>query len=618
MSWTECFPVLTEEMVEKYEAGATPEERAEHEDWFSVKRIINRRKTAHTVAFSLFWRQAHQDDGELPALDRETLMKANEKGLVKRFAPWEHYVEPLLEGAARLRETRPDVACRVYLAADLEFLISDLSEAGCEVYLMKTSSIRHNPGAMWRFLALEERRKLVTISDSDRAPLIEADIQRTELMSKIGLGFWRVPVWGELNDKGMMAYRPILGCQFGSARGIRVNTLMRALIWHTVKGTISTTCRPPGCGELTVYGSKWPDYGFDEWFLQTALYPRIAKTGVLSFIPANARSRLLPLDIEYCTWSNSRSEIVYFGSIGGCCGPAIGPVVSTVNTAPGETSWLNWSPYKAAFSGMGDRLRGMATMAAAARLRGQTLRVYWPVSEHCPGRFSEILTAAGFHVVEDEMQWANLTENNPVLESQPYWIPADHAWEEGSAEGWLDRSAVSFSDFVKLRRRILNALIPSDAIARMLNTQLQGWSNLRVLGIHIRRTDANMDRLQGGEAGYDQALERRLIKAYGKEGWRTAFLCSDDLATETRWIDWLKERGWTVHTAPKNWQSGELRQTSLQEAFLDLKLLSHCDKIIGSVRSNFSEVASDMGGILVEVLGKTEPEHKSDVKTPKN
>jgi hypothetical protein len=43
---------------------------------------------------------------------------------------------------------------------------------------------------MWRFLALEERRgRLITIADSDRAPLVEADIQRTELMARIGLGF---------------------------------------------------------------------------------------------------------------------------------------------------------------------------------------------------------------------------------------------------------------------------------------------------------------------------------------------------------------------------------------------------------------------------------------------
>lgn len=320
MSWTECFPVLTEEMIEDYETAVTAQERSELEAWFTVKKVVNRRRSPHIVAFSLFWKHPNKKDGELPRLNRQLLMTAEEKGLVKRFAPWSHYVEPLLQGAALLRESRPEVAFRVYLAADLEFLIPDLTDVGCEVYLMETSSICHNPGAMWRFLALAERSKLVTISDSDRAPKVEADIQRTELMSKIGLGFWRVPVWGDLNDRGMMAYRPILGCQFGISKGIRIKTMMQALIWNTMKGSISTDCTPPGCGPQTVYGSKWPDYGFDEWFLQTSLYPRVAERGILSFIPANAKSRLLPLDIEYCTWSNPRSEIIYFGANGGCCG----------------------------------------------------------------------------------------------------------------------------------------------------------------------------------------------------------------------------------------------------------------------------------------------------------
>jgi hypothetical protein len=100
-------------------------------------------------------------------------------------------------------------------------------------------------------------------------------------------------VWGELNDKGMMAYRPVLGCQFGTNKSFPAAYLMKALIWHTRRGSISTKCKPPGCGEQTVYGSQWPDYGFDEWFLQTAIYPRAALHGILSFVPAAAKSKLM-------------------------------------------------------------------------------------------------------------------------------------------------------------------------------------------------------------------------------------------------------------------------------------------------------------------------------------
>jgi hypothetical protein len=356
MSWTESFPVLDDEMVEAYEAGVSAKDRAEYDDWFAVDRVINKSKARHLVVFSLFWRNLNTDDPELPPITRETLLKAEEKGLVERFAPWNHYVQPLLDGAAILRETRPEIGVRIYLAADLHFLVEDFTALGCEVCLMKTSSLRHNPGAMWRFLALEEKTKLITISDADRARLVEADLQRTELMSKIGLGFWRVPVWGELNDKGMMNYRPILACQLGSAKPLPARQLMKALIWHTLRGTISIKCKALGCGEQTIYGTVWPDYGYDEWFLQTAIFPRAAMNGMLSFIPASARSRFLPLDIEYCTWANPRSEINYFGTDGSCCGPG------TPTVAPNLQKDATFNATKAAAS-----LRRILTDKAATK-----------------------------------------------------------------------------------------------------------------------------------------------------------------------------------------------------------------------------------------------------------
>jgi hypothetical protein len=61
-------------------------------------------------------------------------------------------------------------------------------------------------------------------------------------------------------------------------------------------------------------GADWPSYGFDEWFLLAALYPRIAAEGVLTFVGWNDRiaNHWLALDIEYVTWANTRSEILYF------------------------------------------------------------------------------------------------------------------------------------------------------------------------------------------------------------------------------------------------------------------------------------------------------------------
>lgn len=304
MSWTTAFPVLTDEMVALYERDATDAEKGELDGFFSIRRIFNRQpRRQHVVSTSLFWKNPRQGDPDLPALDRQTLKHAKRRGLVRRYDPWLHYVEPLLAGARQILARRTDVAFRVYLAADLQFLVEDLVEIGCEVRLMRSSSLRHNPGAMWRFLPLEEDA-LVTMCDSDRAPSVGPDLVRTEEMAKAQMGLWRVPVWGDLTNDGSVPYRPMFGGQFGGRQRLPMRRLMKAFVWHSRRGTISAKCQFPSDGERLISGASWPDYGFDEYFLIAAVYPRAARKGVLSFVPNNARSQLLLLDIEYATWAN--------------------------------------------------------------------------------------------------------------------------------------------------------------------------------------------------------------------------------------------------------------------------------------------------------------------------
>ena len=324
MSWTSVFPVLTEEQVSEYRELATPAEKTELAVWLGVQKRINLKPSPHLVAVSIFWKNLRQEEPDLPPLTRELLKSAAASGLVRRHDPWEHYIQPVLAGAVALGQSHPQATVRIYLAADLEFLVEDFTAAGCEVFLMKSSSLRHNPGAMWRFLAFAERNRLVTVTDSDRFAQVATDIARTEQIAKTGHEFWRVPVCVDQRD-GRVQYRPIMATQCGSAKAMPpVRPLMEALIWHTRRGSIRLTAEGGGCGPQGIVGTEWPDYGFDEWFLQTALYPRLAGRPVLTLVEAGARSRYLPLDIEYVTWGNPESEVVYFGSESGCCGPGSG------------------------------------------------------------------------------------------------------------------------------------------------------------------------------------------------------------------------------------------------------------------------------------------------------
>ena len=326
MTWSDVFPILSDELFDDYLAEASKKFRKETAGWFAEQRTINPRTVRHIVSVSLFWKNIRSHQPDIVIRDRADFMSAEQGGRLLRFEPWSAYVKPVLEGAYRLHAVREDVAFRVYLAADLEFLVEDLVAAGCEVRLMKSSSIRHNPGAMWRFLALAETDRLVTIVDADRAAHAEPDILRTEAMAESGLNWWRVPTWGELNEVGTVCYRPFLALQFGSAGGLtEVRTMMEALAWACQNGRIETFAKLPGCAPKQIHGVVWPDYGFDEWFMLSAVYPRAAYDGVLTFVPSDAKSRLLTLDVQYASKANERAEIHYFGPTeAGCCGPVGG------------------------------------------------------------------------------------------------------------------------------------------------------------------------------------------------------------------------------------------------------------------------------------------------------
>ncbi len=320
MSWTDIFPHLSDDAIEEYEDLVSESEREELAHFFRIASWHNKVESApaHLVAASLFWKPAESGDADFPELTRDVLADPSAYGITARIGnPWEHYVAPLILGARDLKLQRPDVAFRVYLANDLEFLVPYLVQVGCEVALMESSSLRHNPGAMWRFLAMEEEC-LVTITDSDRAWYVIHDVERTEIAAEAGIGFWRVPyTWGEeATKKGLPShYRPVLASQFGSTSRYEVEKLMKAFIWHSRRGTIADHIDFGNDARMEIFGTLWPTYGFDEWFLLAGLYPRIAMNGIATFIPWSDRSlrHWFALDIEYCTWANPLSEIFYHG-----------------------------------------------------------------------------------------------------------------------------------------------------------------------------------------------------------------------------------------------------------------------------------------------------------------
>lgn len=321
MSWTNVFPVFTEEQIDEFHELATPTEKAQLEEWYGVDRILNPRPEAtEIVSVSLFWKPVSADHESYPVPTREILQNAVELGFATRFNPWDHYILPLIEITPQIVDEHPAVSIRVYLAKDLEFLAEDLIAAGNEVYLMKSSSINFAPGGLWRFLPFSEEGKLITVTDIDRLNELDADLHRTQRMAASEVGAWRVPVPNDLTNNHRVCYLPFMGCQFGVQGGLlEVRELLDAFTWHCQRGQIETQAIYPNCGPLPIQQHSWPSYGFDEFFMTIAAYPRLAQDGMLTFVPGDASSILLTMDIEYVTWGSEKSEFIPFQH-GSCCG----------------------------------------------------------------------------------------------------------------------------------------------------------------------------------------------------------------------------------------------------------------------------------------------------------
>ncbi|MEJ6578321.1 MAG: hypothetical protein QNL68_00835 [Akkermansiaceae bacterium] len=103
---------------------------------------------------------------------------------------------------------------------------------------------------------------------------------------------------------------------FGAKGGQPIELFLKAFLWHHERGTLARTWQDEGVqGELKsrpMTATAWPDRGFEEWFLMTAVYPWLAAEGVLTFLHWSVAKLGVShlLDIEYVTWAHPGSEVL--------------------------------------------------------------------------------------------------------------------------------------------------------------------------------------------------------------------------------------------------------------------------------------------------------------------
>jgi len=306
MSWTDYYPILTEEMISDFETGASQEEVTRLVELFAVETVWNRQRPDHIISIAITADDLPQDSrnghdhGRCPQEDQES---------------WFRHLQPLFRSAEQLAPVSNALGFRVYLDKTLAFLAPALADMGIEVYQMAYSRSSRSLAKLWRLLALEEEGVLVTISEVAELGTLAADTDRTTLVALSGLWAWRIPTGLDGDFRSRVLYKPFCGLRFGAKGGEEASRLLKAFIWHSWRGSIPPVSCPIGSGSLN--GAAWHESDFDEWFIAVALYPRFAANGLLTLAPAGPVTPLFSLDIEYATWANSESQLVFHNTCPG-------------------------------------------------------------------------------------------------------------------------------------------------------------------------------------------------------------------------------------------------------------------------------------------------------------
>lgn len=284
--------------------------------------------------------------------------------------------------------------------------------------------------------------------------------------------------------------------------------------------------------------------------------------------------------------------------------------------------------------GLGNRLQGLVSAMRLANMSKRDLRVIWgnfhPLQiKHAAGRLADLVQC---EFDEVEGGWAELQFEGPVVSlcNGPKWID----WDWGALppsplhSGSTLRRADNSSDAVVCivtkgpvvlegelidevepdLARLFCGLAPSafvrEAVSRFMEAQ---WRE-NMLGVHVRRGDLvdlaiRRGKRLGSMAAYCAAIDHKLAS-----GFESIYVASDDAEA---WTLLLRRYG---QNRCIRYQARSLDRDNahaVQDAFIELLLLSNTGHIVGTRYSSFSRMAAwrqlSQGGLLEDHLTVIRP-----------
>ncbi len=256
-------------------------------------------------------------------------------------------------------------------------------------------------------------------------------------------------------------------------------------------------------------------------------------------------------------------------------------------------------------SGLCNRLRALSSFGAMSEVLGIPLFMYWESDWACSCKYSNILR-------EDFCK--HLASRKLLYEQRGKMTPTLHFGANKGRYGatrparlyhFLVEDKIGGVEWNRLAGKYKRRILPKPRLQKQIADFVDTWPNpggsADLIGLHIRRTDMNshIDRKSKGLAPPDKALFACMNAQLNGNGSTKFVLCCDNQRSR-RII--VKRYGEHVLVRDMKFSGKGRRQTSIDDAVIDLYCLAATNKIFGTYGSSFSGYAATLGQIPVEFI----------------
>lgn len=274
--------------------------------------------------------------------------------------------------------------------------------------------------------------------------------------------------------------------------------------------------------------------------------------------------------------------------------------------------------------GLANRLRGLSSAMAVARVLRLRLAVHWAPSQGFSSEGFHELFANDLRLWDQDRYQQALRGSAPIASEwlEPRAQRPRGPFDARSAlrrirgrglvyddafrdldEVLAERGVTGLRRIARVRRRCVRELRPAPAIERRVaDFAREHFAGRRVVGVHVRRGDALTSRAAAlYRSSSDEAFAAAMSRAVADDPSLRFFLATDCEKTQEAFAERFRGR---LVSAPKPFVASVLHapKQGQADALVDLLLLSRTERILATRRSTFGPMAALMGRIHWQVV----------------